>query len=83
MSDFLAQQLPVLEAQITAYQNAITALATGGIQSYTLNTGQTVQAVTRLDLDKLQATLDALLNRYTMLSARCNGGAVTVATPAW
>jgi hypothetical protein len=83
MSDFLADQLPILEAQITAYQNAITALATGGMQSYTLNTGQTVQTVTRLDIDKLQTTVDALLNRHTVLSARCNGGGVLVARPAW
>ena len=70
-------------AQIDAYEAAALALATGGAQSYTLDTGQTRQTVTKLDLDAIQKTLDSLYNRCVTLSARLNGSNVTIARPAW
>lgn len=69
-------------AAITAYETAQLALATGGVQSYLLDTGQTRQTVTKLDLAGMQKALDILYNRCATLTARLNG-AVTIARPAW
>ena len=74
--------LAATKLAITAYEAAQLALITGGVQSYLLDTGQTRQTVTKLDLKDMQKALDMLYNRCTMLTARLNG-AVTIARPAW
>ena len=81
-SDFWQEQVTQTKAIITAYNAAILALSTGKTQSYTLNTGQTTQAVTRKDIGRLNGDLDVLLNRLATLEARCDGSAHTV-QPAW
>lgn len=48
------QQLAAKQALLSAYNAAITALASG-VQSYTINTGQTSQQVTRASLAQLTA----------------------------
>lgn len=81
LNTFLQTRIATIEAQITAYEDAITAVSSG-VQSYTLDTGQTRQVVTRFDVDKLQIALDALYNRYAVMCARLNGGSTTV-RPNW
>lgn len=81
--EFICNQIPILEQQITDYQNAATALATNQIQSFTLDTGQTKETVTKLDMDKIQAVIDTLYNRYIALCSRCNGSNVIIARPCW
>ena len=68
---------------LTLYLDAIDALVSGRVQEYRLDTGQTVQNVTRLDLNDLQAEVDRILNRIATLEARCNGGGVVIARPCW
>ena len=70
-------------ATLEIYLDAIDALVSGRVQEYRLDTGQTVQNVTRLDLDKLQIEVDRILNRIATLEARCNGGGVVIARPCW
>lgn len=74
-STFLTARITATEAQIVAYETAITSLATTGVKSYTLSTGQSQQTVTRRDLEDLQITLDSLYNRLGTLYARrdCTG----------
>jgi len=80
---FLTDRIAATEAQITAYETAIEAFATNGaIQTYKLDTGQTVQTVTRSDLADLNKTLDILYNRLSTLCAR-RDGAASVVRPAW
>lgn len=79
----LAARITATKALIDAFEAATLALAIGGIQSYTLDTGQTRQTVTKLDLKSIQDTLDMLYNRCAMLEARLNGGNVTIARGAW
>jgi hypothetical protein len=68
---------------IEKYEDAIDALsAPGGAESYSLDTGQTRQSVTRANLGSLQATLDSLENRLSTLYARRNGASVNV-IPGW
>ena len=80
---FLADRITATEAQIVAYETAILAFANNGaIQTYKLDTGQTVQTVTRSDLEDLNKTLDILYNRYSTLCAR-RDGAASIGRPAW
>ena len=80
---FLADRITATEAQIVAYEAAILAFAnSGAIQTYKLDTGQTVQTVTRSDLVDLNQTLDILYNRLSTLCAR-RDGAASIGRPAW
>lgn len=80
--DFIQDRITATKAQIVAYETAIEALATGGVQSYTLDTGQSRQTVTRLDLSALNNTVDSLYNRCATLEARLNGATLT-GRPGW
>lgn len=80
---FIQARIDATKAEIIAYEDAALALATGGVQSYTLDTGQTRQTVTRLDLSSIQRTIDSLYNRCATLEARLNGSGTVTARPAW
>lgn len=80
---FLQARITATEAQIVAYEDAITALVSTGIQQYTIDTGQTRQVVTRLDVVRLNKDLDALYNRLVILTARLSGGNVSTQVPGW
>ena len=75
---FLSERITATRAQIVAYEDAITAIVSAGVTSYTLDTGQSRQTVTRLDLPALQNALDSLYSRLDALEARISGGAVIV-----
>lgn len=79
----LQARIAATQALITAYEEAALSLASGAIQSYTLDTGQSRQTVTKFDLDKLEAVLDTLYNRCAMLEARLNGSNVSVGRAGW
>ena len=81
--EFWQARKQATEDLIVAYEGAVLALADGGaITSYTLDTGQSRQTVTRSDLNALTAKLDSLYNRYATLCARLEGG-VHVARPSF
>lgn len=81
--EFLTARIVVTKGLITAYEDAVLALsAANGVQSYTLDTGQSKQTVTRSDIASLNAMLDSLYNRLATFEARLNGAALTV-RPCW
>lgn len=81
--NYLQQRITAVKAQITAYEDAILAFGNNGaIHSYTLDTGQSRQTVTRSDLSTMNRIIGSLYNRLAVLEARLYGGAVTV-QPAW
>lgn len=80
---FLQARITATQSQIIAYEAAIDAIVTDGVQSYTLDTGQSNQIVTKLNLAATQRTLDSLYNRCATLEARLNGSGVTTVAPAW
>lgn len=80
--NYLQARITATRSQIEAYEAAFLALASGQVQSYTLDTGQTTQKVTKLDLEWLNDTIDGLYNRCVTLEVRLNG-ASTTARPAW
>ena len=79
---FTQARITATKAQIVAYEAAALALGTNNVQSYTLDTGQTRQTVTRADLADIQRTIESLYNRCATLEARLNGGSVLV-KPSW
>jgi hypothetical protein len=82
-SAFLQDRITATKAQIIAYEDAITALAGGGVQTYTLDTGQSKQTVTKLDMERLETVLDGLYNRLTVFEARLTGNGVSIGRPAF
>ena len=80
--DFALERITAVKNQIVAYEAAITALTTAGISQYTIDTGQSRQVVTRIDVVRLNTQLDGLYNRLATLEARVYGSSIT-ARPAW
>jgi hypothetical protein len=80
---FLQARITATKAQIIAYETAIDAIVAGGVASYTLDTGQTNQTVTKLNLAATQRTLDSLYNRCATMETRLNGTGVVMGRPAW
>jgi hypothetical protein len=80
---FLSDSIATLETIIRAYDAAILALAVNGIQAYTLDTGQSRQTVTQLDLADLRKTRTSMYNEYVTLCARLNGTGTIVGRPGW
>ena len=66
------------EEMIVAYEDAILALS-GGAQSYTLDTGQTRQVVSKADLSQMRSMLATLENRRAAYRSRlCGSGRIHV-----
>lgn len=80
---FLQEQIDQIKAIITAYNATILALTIGQNSQYTLDTGQTRQTVTKLDLDKLREDRQSYMNELATLDARLNGSGSLTVTPAW
>lgn len=73
----LQARIVTLTALITAYEAALLALGTVGIQSYTLDTGQTRQTVTRANVTELRRAVSSFYNDLATTEARLNGCGVT------
>jgi len=82
-SQFMLDRIAAKKAQIIVYEDALTALGTGGVQSYRLNTGQSDQQVTKMDVADLQKTVDSLYNTLATLEARCTGSGSMTGRPAF
>jgi hypothetical protein len=80
---WIQERIAATKLAILAYEEAILALSTGGIYSYTLDTGQTKQTVTKQQLSSLRAMLDSLENRLQYWQHRLCGGASVYVKPAW
>ena len=79
---WLQARITACKARIESLEAASASLATGKISSYTLDTGQTREVVTRQSLGALQRAIDAEYNRLATLEARLYGG-TTQARPGW
>lgn len=78
---FLQEQITATEAQIVAAQTAESQLVSGAILSYTLDTGQTRQTVTKQNVAVMGAYIESLYNRLATLCARKDGSGVTHGVP--
>lgn len=75
-------QITVLKTELTAVNSAISALL-GGAQSYTLDTGQTRETVTRSNLTELRRHRRELMAEVQELQNMISGSASYVARPGW
>lgn len=78
---FLEARLTENQAKLSLVDSAIAAVLSGA-QSYSLDSGQTRQTVTRASLGQLQALKTHYENEILKISRRLCGGA-TVAQPGW
>lgn len=78
---FWQGQLTQAKTAAAAYSAAILALTTGGVASYTLETGQTRQVVTKIDLTELQNKYSSILNLVATLESRLCGSGSTHVVP--
>lgn len=79
---YIQARIVATKAQIEAYEGAALAFGNENTQSYTLDSGQGRQTVTRANLAELQKTIDTLYNRLNSLEMRLNSGSITV-QPLW
>jgi len=80
---FIQERITSIKLRIVAYEDAALALGIGGVQQYTLNTGQTIQTVTKFDLKDIQEMIDGLINQLAVYQARLTGDGQVAVTPAW
>ena len=79
---FLIERIVAIKALIVTAQTAQAGLMSGAIESYTLDTGQTRQTVTKVNIGTLQNAINSLFNQYATMYARVYGGTVMV-KPQW
>lgn len=78
---WIQDRITETRALIVAYEAAILAISTGS-QSYSLDTGQTRQVVTKAQLGSLQLTLSRLEARLSTYEQRLGCGRLYV-RPSW
>lgn len=79
---FMDERIAATKLAIIAYEAAAMSLGSG-VQSYMLDTGQTQQKVTRVDIADIQRTIDSLYNRLSTLCARATGSNAITMRPDW
>jgi hypothetical protein len=72
---YILERIEKTKALIVLWEDALSALASGAY-SYTIDTGQTRQTVTKQTVSQAEAVLSKLENRLDVLYARLNGGSV-------
>lgn len=75
-------RIVVVQEQIIKYEAAIDAIVTGGVETYLLDTGQSRQNVTKLDISRLQTALSHLFNRLVTIEAYNTGSGTITVRPA-
>ena len=80
-STFLQARIDKTKELIVLYEDTVDSLVTGSMQSYTIDTGQTRQTVTKVDIISLNNQLDVLYNRLATLCARLDGSGTLTAVP--
>lgn len=80
---FLQERITKTKALIVVIEDALLALGpNSGLMSYTIDTGQSRQVVTRFDIARLNNMLDGLYNRCATMEARLNGSGVFTGRPS-
>jgi hypothetical protein len=71
------------ESLIEAMEDAVLNLTTGGMSSYTIDTGQTRNTVTKADIGSLNSQLNILYQRLAYFEHMASGGGETIVRPCW
>ena len=83
VQSFLLDRINNTKLLIVELEAAELGLATGEIQSYTLDTGQNRQTVTRMNMTELRKAVESAYNRLATLCARYDGSGTQTARPGW
>lgn len=83
--DYWQDELINTRILLSEINKAIQALTIGNHSRYELDSGQTRQTVSRLDLDKLTTQRNDLLSQIDDLEKKCgiNGRGTIIARPYW
>jgi hypothetical protein len=81
-SAWLAARIAAKKAAIEAFETGILALA-GGAQTYSLDTGQTRQVVTKANLSEMRIMVSKLESDISTLQQRLNGCGRFQVRPGW
>lgn len=79
---WLKERIEKTKSLIEAYEDALLQV-TKGAQSYTLDSGQTRQSVTKTTAKELREGITELENRLEELKGRLRGGRVFTGRPGW
>jgi len=79
---WLEERIAKKKLAIVAFEDALTALA-GGAQSYSLDTGQTRQVVSKANLTEMRKAMAQLESDLSTLQMRLNGCGRFQARPGW
>lgn len=84
-SDYWNNELINTRILLNEINKAILSLSLGTHQSYELDTGQSRQRVTRIDLDRLKSSREDLLSQIHDLEIKLNinGHGSIIARPCW
>ncbi len=77
------QAVIAVRAIIKNLEAALIALADPTITSYSLDTGQSVQRVTRRDISRLTADLESAYSLLSTLQTRSSGRGTIEVVPVW
>lgn len=80
---YLLERINYTKQLIEELETALSDLSVGKIQSYTLDTGQNRQTVTRNNLTELNNALESAYNRLATLCARYDGSGTQTARPGF
>lgn len=72
--EFIQARIDFYEALIPNLETTILGLSQGDKRSYSLNTGQTTESVTKKDLTRLEGILQTATDRLEAYQQRLNGG---------
>lgn len=76
-TDFLEERIAAVKARILLWEEAITQISGGAVQSFTIDTGQTRKVVTMANISESRRAMEAEYSLLYSLEARCYGGSVT------
>ena len=79
---WLQERITAKQNLIVAYETAISALA-GGAQTYSLDTGQTRQVVSKANLSEMRNMVRALESDLATLRLRLSGCGTFQGRPGW
>jgi len=79
---WLEERIAAKKAAILAFETAITTVA-GGAQSYSLDTGQTRQVVTKANITEIRNMIAQLESDISTLQMRLNGCGRFYVRPGW
>ena len=80
---FWQARLDKKKALLIVLDDAATAISAGAIESYKLDTGQTVTWVQKSNIEVLNKVIESLENQIAVLETRLTGCGVVNARPAW